>query len=307
MISTSARFLLLWLAAGLALAPLAAAPVWAAPTADASSTLVVIDTPRGDAAGTQLYISGWAADPRSAGGTGVDRVDVYLDGERDAGGTFLGRATYGLARPDVAAHLGSSRFALSGYAIVATVTPGPHTVYVYAHPSDQPADQGWAPPKTAAVLAGTGFGGPPGALGAYAASPMPGVPGVPGVSGVVTERFAGVTGSATYDLPYGVGPFYPPGPADSGGPIYAPVYWGGGLYGGVLPFPDYPIYYSTGWVPSGFDFSYGYGADFYSSDYLFYARYGSLFDPYYYPGPYYRRHRVSSYPVYCPVYTYVVC
>src|SRR5204862_3463575 len=99
---------------------------FAAPQADASSTLVVLDTPRGGNSGSQLYVAGWAADPNSSSGTGVDRVDVYLDGDQSSG-TLLGRATYGLSRPDVAAHLGGGRFALSGYALLASASPGPHT------------------------------------------------------------------------------------------------------------------------------------------------------------------------------------
>src|SRR5262245_51622107 len=61
------------LVVGLTLALMAAPLARAAPSADAASTLVVIDTPRGSTSSTQLYISGWAADPRgSGGGTGVD-------------------------------------------------------------------------------------------------------------------------------------------------------------------------------------------------------------------------------------------
>ncbi len=270
-----------------------AAPAQAAPLADASTTLVVIDTPRGGPTSTQLEVRGWAADPSAATGTGIDRVEVYIDGPRDGGGTPLGPVTYGLRRPDVAAHLGSQQFLLSGYAVRGTVSPGPHTVYVYAHPSDQPASQGWSEPKQAALVAVSGSG-PAADLGAS----------YPG--GAVTLRLPGVTGSVTYDLPYGlgVGANYPPGPADTGGPIYAPIYFGYGLYGGVLPYPDYPPYYGYGatWVPSSFDFSYGYGYDFYSLPYLAVPRYPFAGVYRSYPWWYGR-----SGPVYCPVYTAVVC
>src|SRR5262249_23410640 len=76
-----------------------AAPAAAAPSSDAASTLIVIDAPRGGTTNTQLNVSGWAADPRASSGTGVDKVEVYLDGEAGSGGTFLGPATYGLSRP----------------------------------------------------------------------------------------------------------------------------------------------------------------------------------------------------------------
>ncbi len=280
---------------------------WAAPVADASSTLIAIDAPRGGNTSTQLAVRGWAADPSARGGTGVDRVEVYLDGERDAGGTRLGQATYGLQRPDVAAHLGSQQFLLSGFALQTTVAPGPHTVYVYAHPSDQPADQGWAAPKQAALMA-------------VAGAPAPGSVASAG-GGVVTLRLPNVTGSVTLDLP-GVGPYYPPGPADTGGPLYAPTYLGYGFYGGVQPFPDYPLYYASGIVvPPWFDFSLGYGYNLFgigalTPDYYYYPGY---YYPGYYPGGYYpnsyydyvlpawRRFGWGSGPVYCPLYTNVVC
>jgi hypothetical protein len=330
MVGIFLRALVLLLMVGGTLAPSSGAAAWAAPAADAASTLVVIDQPRGGASGPQIYVSGWAADPRGATGTGVDRVEVYLDGERGAGGTLLGRATYGLSRPDVAAHLGASRFALSGYALVADASPGPHTVYVYAHPSDQPADQGWAEPKSAAVMIRSGGPGPVAGGPPPGAPPPPGPPDGPAALGVPfgppapsgeTIRFAGVTGSVTYGWPGPTGPYYPPGPADTGGPIYQPSYLGYGLYGGAFPFPDYPLYYQSayGWVPPGFDFSLGYGYDFLSPTVFFpgygYPGYSSAFDP----GYLYRRHlpwygpgdfpafRSAYFPLYCPVYTYTFC
>ena len=291
MVTLRTRLLFALLAAALTLAPLVSAPAEAAPGGDAGSTLVVIDVPRGGTSGTQLNVSGWAADPRSPSGTGVDRVEVYLDGERGADGTYLGQATYGLARPDVAAHLGGARFGLSGFALVANVTPGPHTVYVYAHASSQPGDEGWAAPKTAAVLAGAG--------GAPVAA-APGVPLAP-PSGAVTLRPVAGSGSITLDLPYGAGAYYPPGPADTGGPIWAPTYWGYGWYGSVPPFVgypfDYPPYAVVDRVPGNFDFSYGYGSDFYSPSWLAWAST--------HPRRYLRY--LANGPLYCPAFTYVFC
>jgi hypothetical protein len=266
-------------------------PALAAPSADADSTLVVIDTPRGGNSGPDLYVAGWAADPGSTAGTGVDRVDVYLDGEPGTG-TLLGSATYGLQRPDVVANLGSSRFLLSGYAMTASVSPGPHTVYVYAHPSDQPRDQGWAAPKTAAVVVG----------GPLAASAGP--PGVlqgPGPLSGVTNRLTGITGSYTLGAVPPTGSNYPPGPADTGGPIYQPFYLGAGLYSAPLPFPDYPPYYT----PSGFDFSLGSGYDFYSPSYLWNVVGSTAPVAPYVPWRY--RWWLNNGPLYCPVYTYSFC
>jgi len=196
---------------------------WAAPSADASTTLVVIDAPKGGTTGTQLEVRGWAADPGAPSGTGVDRVDVYLDGERDTGGTRLGPAAYGLQRPDVAAHLGSPRFLLSGFALRTTVDPGPHTLYVYAHPSDQPADEGWAPPKPAAVMAAAGAGPPSTASVGYGLyGGIPSFPDVPYYASAYTVPLGGDFSLGTgydfirlgYSLPYYSGyglPFYPYG------------------------------------------------------------------------------------------------
>jgi len=291
---------------GLSLAPPAVLSS-AAPAADAASTLIVIDAPKGGNTSTQLEVRGWAADPNARNGTGVDSVEVYLDGERDAGGTRLGQATYGLQRPDVAANLGSQQFLLSGFALQTTVAPGPHTVYVYAHPSDQPANQGWTAPKQAALMA-------------YAGAPPPGSGG-----GAVTLRWPNATGSVTFDLP-GVGSNYPPGPADTGGPVYGPTYFGYGFYGLPQPFPDYPLYYYGGGVvvPPWFDFSLGYGADLFGLGALtlpsyYYPGYYSGYYPGYSPGDYYRnsyynyvlpawsRFGWGTGPVYCPLYTAVVC
>src|SRR4051812_16449375 len=204
-------------------AGLEARVAWAAPAADAGSTLVVIDAPRGGNTSTQIEVRGWAADPNARSGTGVDQVEVYLDGDRDAGGSRVGQATYGLQRPDIVGNLGSQQFLLSGFALQTTVAPGPHTFYVYAHPSDQPANQGWTAPKQAALIAVAGASQPGSVAGAS--------------GGAVTMRLPNATGSVTLDLP-GAGSNYPPGPADIGGPIYAPAYLGYGFYGGVQPFPD---------------------------------------------------------------------
>src|SRR5215207_5159567 len=217
------RRTLLWplLAASLLAALVPAWPVAAAPAADAASAQVVVDQPRGGTSGTLLTVSGWAADPASSSGTGIERVEVYLDGERDGGGTFLGRATYGLQRPDVAANLRGARFSLSGFSLQSTVTPGPHTV---------DGEIAGGAPTTAAVLVGPGAGvaGVPSEIPIWTQAPTS-----------VTARIPGVAGSYTFDA-FNAGALYPPGPADTGGPVYAPSYYGYGQYGPVLPFPDVP-------------------------------------------------------------------
>jgi hypothetical protein len=85
----------------------------------------------------EIEIGGWAADPTSAEGTGVDAVQVYLDGMPPDEGTYLGKAEYGLDRPDVAAMLGE-QFVASGYRFTWRVAapPGEHELLVLARDRD---------------------------------------------------------------------------------------------------------------------------------------------------------------------------
>jgi hypothetical protein len=87
-----------------------------------------IDLPTPDQWATgELIVFGWAADPTAPHGTGVESVDVYLDG------ALQGQARYGQARPDVAAVLGSDEMLQSGFSFpldLSTATPGQHTLAV---------------------------------------------------------------------------------------------------------------------------------------------------------------------------------
>jgi hypothetical protein len=142
--------------------PVAAA---AAPARDTDSVQVVVDAPvPGSRVAGPVVLQGWAADPASASGTGVQRVVVYRDGAADAGGVYLGEARYGVSRGDVARALGAGRFAASGFALPLALPPGPHTLYVYAQAADA-----WSAPTLVALDAGpqvvTGSPPPPRCLG----------------------------------------------------------------------------------------------------------------------------------------------
>ncbi len=117
----------------------------------------------------------------------------------------------------------------------------------------------------------------------------------------MTIRQTGITGSYTIGSVPPTGSNYPPGPADTGGPIYQPFYLGAGVYTAPLPFPDYPPYYA----PSGFDFSLGYGYDFYSPSYLWGVLGSTAPVAPYVPWRY--RWWLNNGPLYCPVYTYSFC
>jgi len=150
---------------GVALGPLAA-PASAASLyqqdGDGPTTAIVvaIDEPthRSGSTASRVNVRGWAANPASMIGTGVARVDLYLDGGPDTGGQYLGRATYGRQRNDVAEALGGSRFLATGWDIVVEIPRGPHTLVAVAAPTG---------PETAVVIPGVAsvravIGGPSG-------------------------------------------------------------------------------------------------------------------------------------------------
>jgi hypothetical protein len=129
---------------GLTLIGLAPLLTWPA-AAQTSEAQIVIERPLVNATtGIVVQINGWAVDP-SGPHSGVDAVHIYLDGEAGAPrARFLGPASYGLARPDVASHLGDARFTNSGFAMVTELPPGVHSLYVYAHALGAGPQDGWS-------------------------------------------------------------------------------------------------------------------------------------------------------------------
>jgi hypothetical protein len=170
----------------------------AAPTRAADTVQVVVDTPApGSRVPGPVVLQGWAADPASPGGTGVQRVVVYRDGAADADGVYLGEARYGLGRGDVARTLGAGRFGASGFALPLALPAGPHTLYVYAQLAD-----GWSAPTTLALDAG-----PPSAASAPPAPQVViGTPPPPHCLGLPTP-YGPVGGLET---PQSYGAIYPP-------------------------------------------------------------------------------------------------
>jgi TolB protein len=83
-----------------------------------------------------LVISGWAADTSVKENTGINKVEVYLDGPRNFG-KLLGEAQYGLERVDVGAAYGNANYNKSGYMLTydaSKLEPGSlHKIYVYAY------------------------------------------------------------------------------------------------------------------------------------------------------------------------------
>jgi parallel beta-helix repeat protein len=98
-----------------------------------SLPFMVMDSPApGLSIGSPFEISGWAIDYASLNGSGVDAVHAYAFPATGGAPVFLGAATYGLARPDVGAAFGSSRFAASGWLLAAALAPGDYNIAVYA-------------------------------------------------------------------------------------------------------------------------------------------------------------------------------
>jgi hypothetical protein len=82
-------------------------------------------------------IRGFALDPAATTGTGIDRVQVYMDEPRFQGGTFVGEAQFGGSTPSAAAQFGP-HFSEAGYRIdirPSDFTAGNHHVYIYARSS----------------------------------------------------------------------------------------------------------------------------------------------------------------------------
>ncbi len=109
---------------------------------DGPTTLLNIEAPpQGSLVAAPVRLQGWAADPQAASGTGIDRIELYLDGEVTTLGVPLGDVPYGESRPDVGAALGGehelarARFSRSGFGMFwnpSGVTPGSHSLTVYA-------------------------------------------------------------------------------------------------------------------------------------------------------------------------------
>jgi hypothetical protein len=103
--------------------------------------LNVESPPQGSQVAAPVRLQGWAADPRATTGTGVERVELYLDGQVTTRGVPLGEVAYGESRPDVGRSLGAgseetqARLSRSGFSMFwnpAGVAPGQHSLTIYA-------------------------------------------------------------------------------------------------------------------------------------------------------------------------------
>ena len=80
-----------------------------------------------------FYMSGWAIDQSAPSGSGVDTVHVWAFPSGGGSPSFVGAASYGAMRPDVASLFGAS-FSNSGWSLpIRGLAPGTYTLQAYAH------------------------------------------------------------------------------------------------------------------------------------------------------------------------------
>jgi hypothetical protein len=125
-------------------APSAAAPSGApAPLVQgAAPPVIAIEIPTSGQTFTQrtgVQMVGYALDPNAAPnqgvqGSGIDRVQVYMDGERDSGGILVGDADLGFSDQTAASKYGP-QFQTAGWQLVFNPTnfsKGVHQIFAYA-------------------------------------------------------------------------------------------------------------------------------------------------------------------------------
>jgi hypothetical protein len=118
-------------------------------------TVINIDAPKsGETVNGNFILSGWAVETSSVTSTGITAIHIY-DGPANGESNFLGAATYGISRPDVASYYGKSNFQNSGFSAnigLSKLSNGKHNIYVYAYNQEI----GW---KFAVVSVNVGSGG----------------------------------------------------------------------------------------------------------------------------------------------------
>lgn len=84
---------------------------------------------------SSIKVSGWSVDLKQPDSTGIDKIEVYLNGPKGFG-KFLGEADYGIERQDVAAALGNAGYTGSGYLLnfdgTSLEAGSENTLYIYS-------------------------------------------------------------------------------------------------------------------------------------------------------------------------------
>jgi hypothetical protein len=176
--------------------------------------------PQGSQLAAPVRLQGWAADPRALEGTGVERVDVYLDGQVTTRGVPVGELVYGDSRPDVGRSLGGTsesaevRFSRSGFTMFwnpAGATPGSHSLTFYARGPEGAVARSLAVDVTAAAAGARGTPGPTGSTAASRGAETFGVAVSSTTPTAVGLVWAPAAGAVAYDVytSEGVAAFFP--------------------------------------------------------------------------------------------------
>jgi len=105
-------------------------------TAPASIPRMYVDAPAQNQTITQnVAVYGWAIDQAATSGTGVEAVHVWAYPVAGGAPVWVGAATLGYARSDIAAYFGAARFTPSGFGVVGTLPPGEYNIVVFAFSS----------------------------------------------------------------------------------------------------------------------------------------------------------------------------
>ena len=110
-------------------------PTTPAPLPPVSAPTMNVDTPGNtvSVSSAGFQVAGWAIDRGAPSGSGIDAIHVYAWPTAGGSPTFLGAATYGIARPDVGGFYGAA-FSSSGFSLLASGLPvGTYDLVVYAH------------------------------------------------------------------------------------------------------------------------------------------------------------------------------
>jgi hypothetical protein len=95
--------------------------------------IIIVDTPTAGAVSTAGFtVSGWALSRSVPTAPGVDAVHVWAAPASGGSPIFLGAATMGLSRPDVAEVFGSA-YVNSGYTLATQLPPGTWQLLVFPH------------------------------------------------------------------------------------------------------------------------------------------------------------------------------
>lgn len=229
--------------------PFLAATAWAQPGPD--PVLLVVDAPvAGATVRVPFLLSGWALDQTALTDSGIDVIHLWAYPVPGGASVFLGTASLGGSRPDVAAAYGA-QYRLSGFSasITADLPPGDYNIAVFPHRtstqhfvaativpitvrgvtlSDLACTTGQVPSWDGTAwgcidpTGATGPAGPAGATGATGATGPAGPAGVTGAAGPAGAT--GATGAAGANGATGAtgaagatGPAGPAGPAGANG------------------------------------------------------------------------------------------